>query len=253
VYRDRPDAVGVFGPFAPYDPAYQYYFTLRLHGLAQSADTWDFDPALETQLGQDGPNDAYVATAGGMVTIDYPAKTEHLSPIPGATFASVGLLPGDRVFAAVGDAAGWTVRAWSEAGAAAGGAAEWIWPAGAPIPGPIAGAAKLDGVLWVFHWDGDAFLGTQLGGALGTIRSVPMAEAFDRILAVSPNGRTFVTWEYQPYSLDTSVVVWAAGGIGYERVATVPVQGAVSGVAFAGTGEALYVLTRSPDRVVVLE
>ncbi len=249
VYRNRPDAVGVFGPFAPYDPLYRYYFTLRAQGVSQAAESWPLGSV--TQLGQDGPEDAYVGTADGLVTIDYPAKTTHPSPIAGASFASLGLLPGARVFTAVTDGAGASsVRAWSEAQAAAGDPAGSSWTS----PGPLAGAALLDGVLWVFHWDATgAFVGTELGSALDFVRSVPMAEAFDRILAVSPNGRTFVTWEYQPWSWETSVVVWAAGGSGYERVATVPLQGVVSGVAFGGTGEALYVLTRSPDRVVVLE
>ncbi|HEX9051183.1 MAG TPA: IPT/TIG domain-containing protein [Anaeromyxobacter sp.] len=249
VYRNRPDAVGVFGPFAPYDPSYRYYFTLRRQAVSQAADLWSL--SSPAQLGQDGPGDAYIGTSGGLVTIDYPAKTLQLSPIAGATFASMGLLAGPRVFAAVGDASGaWTVRAWSEARAAAGGAAEQSWTS----PGPIAAAALLDEALWVFHRDAaGAFVATQLDDALQEVRSVPMPEAFDRILAVSPNGRTFVTWEYQPWSWETSVVVWAAGGAAYERAATVPVQGVVAGVAFGGTGEALHVLTRSPDRVVVLE
>jgi len=249
VYRNRPDAIGVFGPFAPYDPAYRYYFTLREHGLAQSGDSWDFGAGAGALLGQDGPEDAYVGTSESLVTIDYPAKTVHPVPIAGATFRSLGLLQGGRVFAAITAGGESTVRAWTEAEAAAGDPAGYGWTA----PGDVAGAALLDGVLWVFHWEGEVFQGTQLGAVLAPIRTVPMAEAFDRILAVSPNGRTFVTWEHQPYSWDTSVVVFAAGGIGYSRVATVPVQGTVSGVAFDGTGEALHVLTRSPDRVVRIE
>jgi hypothetical protein len=258
IYRNRPDAVGVFGPFAPYDPGYRYYFTLREEGAAQAGTEWDVGSAA--QLGQDGRRDAYLGTAGGLVTLDYDGGwngTWAPSGIPGAEFVSMGLLPdaldpddpAARVFAAVGDPDGWTVRAWSEARAAAGGAAEWSWAA----PDAIAGAARLDGVLWTFHWQAGAFVGTQLDATLRKVRSVAMPEAFDRILAVSPNGRTFVTWEYQPWSWETSVVVWAAEGAGWERIGTVPLPGVVSGVAFAGTGEALYVLTRSPDRVVVLE
>ncbi len=249
VYRNRPDAVGVFGPFAPYDPGYRYYFTLREQAVSQAGDLWNV--AFATQIGQDGPSDAYVGTAGGLLTIDYSTMGTSLSGIAGAEFVSMGLLQGPRVFAAVADGNGaWTVRAWSEARAAAGDPADSTWSS----PGPIAGAAVLDDLLWTFHRDaGDAFVATQLDDALAHPRSVAMREAFDRILAVSPNGLTFVTWEYQPWSWETSVVVWAAGGGAFERVATVPVQGVVSGVAFGGTGEALYVLARSPDRVVVLE
>jgi hypothetical protein len=121
-------------------------------------------------------------------------------------------------------------------------------------PGALAGAALLDGAPWAFHADaaGD-FVATELDGALQPRRTVAMPETFDRIVAVSPNGRTFVTWEYQAWSLDANVVVWGTRDGAWARVATVPVQGAVSGVAFAGTGEALYVLTRAPDRVVVVE
>ncbi len=253
IYRNRPDAVGVFGPFAPYDPAYRWYFTIRDQGASQGGTTWDLGSAA--QIGQDGPNDAYVGTSDGLATLLYDGGwtgQRETSPIAGATFVSMGLLPGRRVFAAVGDASGgWTVRAWSEVGAAAGGSAEQSWTS----PGPIAGAALLDGVLWAFHDDGaGAFVASRLDEDLRLAEAFPMAERFDRVLAVSPNGRTFLTSEHQPWSRDTSVVVWAAaGGGGWERVATVPVQGAVSGVAFGGTGEALYVLTRSPDRVVVLE
>lgn len=252
LYRKVQDATGVFGPYAPY--AYRYYFAVREEGATQSDASWDL--GSEVQLGHDGPSDAYVATSAGLVALAYDGGwtgVSTLSPIPGATFASLGLLPGDRVFAAVSDAAGsWSVRAWSDARAAAGGAAEWTWRA--PETGPVAAAARLDGALWVFHWAGGTLLATELDDALAPMGgSRTMAEGFDRILAVSPNGRTFVTWEHQPWSSDTSVVVWAAGASGWERAATVPVSGVVSGVAFGGTGEALYVLTRSPDRVVVVE
>jgi hypothetical protein len=258
VYQDRPDAVGVFGPFAPYDPAYQYYFTLREQGACESGgDVWDFDdPPLATQLGQDGPGDAYVGTSGGLVTLDYSVSppAPRLSPISAATFVSIGLLPGGAgVFAAVGDAGGWTVRGWSEARAAAGGLAEWTWSAPPASAGPIAGAAVLDGALWVFHQAGETFLATELDAALRGVRTVAMAQTFERILAVSPNGRTFVTAEPRQYTQDSSVAVWTRGAAAFERGSTVPVEGAVSGVAFDGTGEALYVLTRAPDRVVVVE
>ncbi|HET8539650.1 MAG TPA: hypothetical protein VFL83_07240 [Anaeromyxobacter sp.] len=251
LYYEVPDAVGAFGAFAPYDPDFRYYFTLRTCGVEWMGTLVGFDPCLETQLGQDGPEDAYVGTAGGLVTLDFPGMTPRRSAIPGAKFASLGLLPAGGVFGAVRDAGGgWTVRAWSEAGAAAELPAERTWAS----PGEIAGAAVLDGALWAFHRDAaGAFVATRLDGALAPVGSVPMAEAFARILAVSPNGRTFVTWEYQPYSQDTSVVVWGAGAGAWERAATVPVEGLVSGVAFSGSGEALYVLTRAPDRVVVLE
>jgi hypothetical protein len=71
---------------------------------------------------------------------------------------------------------------------------------------------------------------------------------------VSPNGRTFVSWDFQPYSRDTSVVLWSADAdAGFPRLATIPVEGQVSGAAFDGTGETLYVVTRGPDRVIVVE
>jgi len=207
------------------------------------------------QLGLDAPNPyAHAATIAGLETLTYHlgSPTERtVSAIPDARFTSLGRLPDGRIFASVRSGAGWSVRTWTAAEAAAD--AVWTSPgAGALI---VASSAVLDGALWAFYWgEGSDLHGVALDGNLVAKSDAVLSDAFYSILAVSPNGRTFVSWDFQPYSRDTSVVVWSASAAeGFRRRTTIPVQGQVSGVAFDGTGEALYVVTRGPDRVLVIE
>jgi hypothetical protein len=222
---------------------------------------WDAAFAGTAQLAVDAPFNAYFATSEGLETVEWGDGTSHLSPLAGAEFTSVGLLaedgvPDAHVLAAVRSGGEWHVRLWDRAGALAGDppARSWRSPgAGARM---IAAAAVLDGSLHAFYWDADGTLrAAGLDSDLVARSDAALDDLFYSILAVSPNGRTFVSWDFQPFSQrDTSVVVWSAdAAAGFPRLATIPVEGQVSAAAFGATGEQLYVLTRGPDRIVVLE
>jgi hypothetical protein len=112
----------------------------------------------------------------------------------------------------------------------------------------------LGGTLWAFYWDGTEDHAVELSSALDAVRDVPLGDYLNQVLAVSPNGRTFVSWESQPFSENTSVVVWAADPeAAFPRLATIPIEGQVTGAAFDATGEKLFVLARGPGRIVVVE
>jgi hypothetical protein len=230
-----------------------YYLTLRDRGL-YGDDFGAVDVAGDTQLGLDGPNDYYVATWDGLVTLPFGDETNHvLSALPGASWVSMGLLPDGRIFGATNQDATGTYRivAWTEAAAAAGSAPTATYAA----KGPIDGAAVIQGALWVFYWDGSA--GTdkavQLDGSLREVVDVALNDYFQQLLTVSPNGRTIVSWESQPFSENTSIVIWSVDpDAGFPRVETIPLSGRVAGAAFDPTGEELHVVMRDPGRILIV-
>jgi secreted PhoX family phosphatase len=86
------------------------------------------------------------------------------------------------------------------------------------------------------------------------VRDIPLGDYLNQVLAVSPNGKTFVSWESQPFSENTSIVVWSVDELAsLGRAATIPLDGQVTGAAFDPTGEKLYVTMQNPGRIVVLE
>lgn len=219
------------------------------------------------QLAVDAPFPyAHAATDAGLETLIYDlvAPTQHaLSPLPGARFTSLGLLPDSRVYASLRSDSGWSVRAWDPTLAGSGAPAGDVWPSPAGGAWAIQTSAVLDGGLWAFYWDprtndpnDDEFHAVGLSETLTTEpgTDVVLPDPFYSVLAVSPNGRTFVSWDFQQFSSETSVVIWSGDpATGFARLETIPVQGQVAGAAFDGTGEKLYVVTRSPERIVVIE
>ncbi|MFT3914418.1 MAG: IPT/TIG domain-containing protein [Anaeromyxobacteraceae bacterium] len=236
LYLDVPDAIGIV-------PGIQGgYLALREKGLGK------FDLTSFVQLGQDGPTDYYAGTGDGLVTIVSGGAT-HLTALPGALFRSMGLHPAGGVWAAVNQPAAASVLRWTELAAKAG-APTATWSA----PGALDGAAVLGGTLWAFYWDGDQDHAVELDDGLTQVQDIPLGDYLNQILAVSPNGRTFVSWESQPFSENTSVVIWSADpDAGMPRVATVPVIGQVTGAAFDPSGEKLYVTMQRPGRILVIE
>jgi hypothetical protein len=226
---------------------------LALDGVAVSA---------TAQLGLDGAWPyAYAATGAGLETLTYDGATPGaVSDWSDSEFYSLGYLPDGRIYGALWDS--WLdetfLKVWTLDEAHQGQQAGATWS-----PGGLLGmAAVLDGDLWAFWWDRNADGELQVhatgltasASSLSEGSSFVLADPFYQVLAVSPNGRTFVSWDLQPFSHDTSVVLWSSdSAAGFPRRATIPVQGQVTGVAFDGTGEALYVVTRGPDRILVVE
>ncbi|MFO0583006.1 MAG: IPT/TIG domain-containing protein [Anaeromyxobacter sp.] len=236
LYLDVPDAIGII-------PGIQGgYLALREKGLGK------FDLASFVELGQDGPSDYYAGTGDGLVAIRTGGAT-NLTALPGARFRSMGLHPAGGVWAAVNQPAAASVLRWTEP-AARTGAPTATWAA----PGALDGAAVLGGTLWAFYWDGDQDHAVELDDAMKAVQDIPLGDYLNQILAVSPNGRTFVSWESQPFSENTSVVIWSADpDAGMPRVATIPVNGQVTGAAFDPSGEKLYVTMQRPGRILVIE
>jgi PKD repeat protein len=207
----------------------------------------------------------YVGTSEGLVTLV--GATQTLSYVPAADFVSLGLLPDGRVYAGLWDGFEWAVKVWTPEYAAAGydASATWVVPGSGSGAGStfaqLDGVAFVDGQLWAFYWDGSSTdhavqLDPDRDLAVVSGSSNRLSDTLLNVVTVSPNGKTLVSWERQPFSQNTSVVFWSAADAffyGFPRIATVPLDGLVSGAAFDGTGEKLYVLTRNPDRIVVLE
>jgi len=238
IYLDVEDAIGVIPGIAG------GYLALRDEGLG------NYDLGHAVQLGVDGPRDYYAGTWDGLVTVFQDAPV--LSALDGSEFRSIGLHADGGVWGAVNrwDTGEFGVFRWTESAAAAGALPTSSWSS----PGPIDGAALLGGTLWAFYWDGTEDHAVELSGSLTEVRDVPIGDYLNQVLAVSPNGRTFVSWESQPFSENTSVVVWAADPTAaFPRLATIPIEGQVTGAAFDPTGEKLFVLARGPGRIVVVE
>lgn len=215
------------------------------------------DVGHDVQLATDGPSDYHLGTWDGFVTVLYDGSGSVISTLPESNFVSMGVLWGssvatDRIFAAVNqwNTDTYSVFAWSPAAAENGGPPTSTWDA----PGPVDGAAVLQGTLWGFYWDGSTDHAVELTSALAEVRDIPMNDFINQIVTVSPNGRTFVSWENQPFSENTSIVVWSNDpDASFPRAATIPIDGQVAGAVFDPTGESLYVLMRNPGRIVVLD
>jgi len=219
------------------------------------------DVGHDVQLASDGPSDYHLGTWDGLATVLYDGSGSVLSPLTEANFVSMGVFwggapldysnPDNRIFAAVNQwNGGWYgVQAWSAGDAHDGAAATSTWDA----PGAMDGAAVLQGSLWAFYWDGTTDHAVELTRDLHELRDVPINDFINQIVTVSPNGRTFVSWENQPFSENTSIVVWSYDpDASFPRAATIPIDGQVTGAVFDPTGERLFVLMRNPGRIVVL-
>lgn len=260
-YLDVTDAIGVI------NGTVDRYVALRDQAIGDVALTGGH----AVQLAVDGATDAtagstprYVGTGEGLLTLV--GATQTLSYVSSADFVSLGVLPDGRVYAGLWDGFEWAVKLWTPEHAAAGHDADatWVVPGSESTGGTFAqldGVAFVDGQLWAFYWDGSSTdhavqLDPDQDLAAVSGSATRLSDTLLNVVTVSPNGRTLVSWERQPFSQNTSVVIWSAAdafSYGFPRIATVPLDGLVSGAAFDGTGEKLYVLTRNPDRIVVLE
>lgn len=245
-FRNWPDVVAV----VPWSDRLGYA-AVGAQQLATSA--WDAALAGSTVLAVDDGAYFHVGTNAGLETVSWADGGTSGVALPSADWMSLQRLGDRSLLGAVWHSGHWWAEAWTQDQAVAGApsAARWQCPGG----GMVIAAVRLDGQDWAFYWDASMDLhAVALTDALVPIRDRLVGDSFYSVLAVSPNGLTFVSWEFQPFSRDTSVVVWGGDGAGgFSRRATLPVAGQVTGAAFDATGEALYVVTRGPDRIVVVE
>ncbi len=128
----------------------------------------------------------------------------------------------------------------------------------ATIPGLGMGAIFVDDQAWVFYYDlaGASFspLAARLDdtGALVDIR--PRSNS-DNDSLPSPNRRTLVSWDRATVPGATGALhVWSSDpATGFAPLSSVALPANVSGLAFDPSGERLYVVTRDPDLLLVVE
>lgn len=245
-FRDRGDAVAV----VPWSDALGYATVRRSRFVTEA---WEPALAGSAVLAVDNGDHISFGTTAGLETVSWDTGLAAVAGFAPADWMSMQRRADGAVLAAVADSTGWFAAGWSEAEAARGDLPPsllWSSPGGL-----VVAAVRLQDQDWAFYWDGSWKLhAVALTGAFQTGADQQLADPFYSVIAVSPNGQTFVSWDFQPFSRDTSVVVWSVDATGvFSRRATIPVAGQVSGAAFDGTGEKLYVVTRGPDRILVLE
>jgi hypothetical protein len=122
-------------------------------------------------------------------------------------------------------------------------------------PGLLVGAAFIDDQPWAFYLDGTfSPLAARLDASGSWVderaRLSPDADALP-----SPNRRTSVTWEQATVPGSTGALqLWSSDpDTGFAPLSSVALPGDVSGLAFDASGERLYVVTRNPDLLLVVE
>ena len=171
--------------------------------------------------------------------------------IPGATaLHGLGFAPDGRIWAVpqVGDDA--VAQLWDPSQIGTGGA-----PARATaLPdGLSSSAAWLEDGLWVLG-AGRPAAATLLGPDLAIARTVPLTSGTPAIAAVSPNGRLLVERTIGGPAGETLLRFYRADpDAGFPLIDQIVIEGNVEGLTFDGSGERLWIVTRSPDRVVLVD
>ena len=117
----------------------------------------------------------------------------------------------------------------------------------------VTATVALEDGLWIVAADagGEALL---LGPDLGVVRTVPLAAPLGTIHAVSPNGRLLIQRAIGGSPGETVLRVFRADpDAGFPQIDQIVVEGNVEGMAFDGTGERLWLVTRAPDGVVLVD
>jgi hypothetical protein len=95
---------------------------------------------------------------------------------------------------------------------------------------------------------------TLLGPDLAEVRTVTLADVIPAVHAVSPNGRLLVYRAPVQVEGETLLRFYRADpDAGFPQLDQIVVPGEVQGLAFDGTGERLWLITRSPDGVVLVD
>jgi hypothetical protein len=159
------------------------------------------------------------------------------------TAHGVGFDAAGRPWTAVGRTDGELVQVWDTA------------PLSTVVTGRNTTAAVLleDG-LWLLGGTSSTST-TLLGPDLTVLRDdVTLADAIPAVHAISPNGRLLVTRELVPVAGATVLRFTRADpDAGFPQIDQILVEGNVEGMAFDGTGERLWLVTRSPDAVVLVD
>lgn len=259
-FRDRPDAVAV----VPWWTGHDYETVGSGRFVTDSADWGAASFSGAAQLAVDSSDYIHVGTTFGLESVDWTTGAVTTAPFAPAEYMSLQRMPDADVVAGIRAGNGyWYAAGWTAAHPGAMPPA-WQWPpvGGTTLPWMVVAAVRLEGALQVFYWrDPGGTLPLELHAVTLTDAGVEIAgsdqaleDPFYSVIAVSPNGRTFVSWDFQSFSRDTSVVVWSGdAAAGFPRLATIPVDGQVAGAAFDATGEVLYVVTRGPDRIVMIQ
>jgi hypothetical protein len=158
-----------------------------------------------------------------------------------------------------GQAESWVLAGWPMADIRSGTGI----PHGVYLDGPATGL-QLDQGLWVFQNQGPLSL-------RGTAYLVPTTwvgttDTFSTNVVIapvvtngipSPNGRTFVHWrtKVSPDGRETAdlYVRSCDDATGFVQLGYFSLDGPVAGVTFDDTGERLFVVTRSPDQLLVIQ
>jgi hypothetical protein len=121
-----------------------------------------------------------------------------------------------------------------------------------PVPGLGSGAAWVDGQAWAFFLD--ASFARQAAPLEGAGFGAPVERlGGDGDGLVSPNGRTRLTWGAGPLGGEV-LHVWSLDpALAFGELTSVSLGAALGGLAFDASGERLYVVTRGPDRLLVLQ
>jgi outer membrane protein assembly factor BamB len=138
---------------------------------------------------------------------------------------------------------------------AAGGPAAGAAPAlQAPVPGLTLGAVFVDDQPWAFYYDAGDRVAARLDTS-GTFAAPQPRRNSDNDSLPSPNRRTLITWDPATVPGATGALqVWSADpSTRFAPLSSMALPANVSGLAFDPTGERLYVVTRDPDLLLVVE
>jgi hypothetical protein len=185
-----------------------------------------------------------------------------------AGYSSVGFLPGGAAYATASlwdgtsycdGLVGWTLDRLKAGDAGLRGG--WFCDAATGL-GRITASAVLEEGLWVFHDDqqgtSSAYLVDPAWNAGPTTPSpllvdgVPYAPAMSNATP-SPNGRTIAHWE-PGFRGGTDLLIHSADpATSFASIGFLHFEGTISGFTFDSSGERLFLLTRAPDRLYLIE
>jgi hypothetical protein len=159
-------------------------------------------------------------------------------------------LPGGGVAAAWKDVDGWHVGAWRRADVLLG-----ITPGVLDLVVEADVMFVSDGAPWVvasgYHPDDGSWVNAAVhlaGPPIEAVEEVALTQPAWDVVATSPNGRMLVRKTASGLQL-----LRADPEADLPLLAEVPLEGTIGGVAFDPTGESAWVVTRVPERLVVLQ
>jgi hypothetical protein len=188
---------------------------------------------------------------GGGITLLGPSGISGSRSTGGIGSAGLGFAPDGRLWAVPHVGSIEAPQLWDPAHLVTGGlpAARNAFPVGT-----ASSAVWLEDGLWLLGRGTDRYEALLLGPDLAVARTVPLAGDAPSDAVVSPNGRILVERVVGGATGQTVLRFYRADPeVGFPLVDTLVVDGNVEGLTFDGTGERLWVVTRSPDRVLLVD